>query len=400
MSKQSLLILSLDGASWEGFAPWLEQGRMPTLRGLMESGSSGTLQAVLPLFVYPNWASFWTGENPGQHTIFAFATLGETSVVGPLVDSRTLKRPTWLQLVSDHGLRVVSIYAQLTYPPQPLNGYVVSELHMREANNFTHPPDLAQELRSRFRPLLVPKSEQYFPSGGLRSTDDVHEFVQKQIQSIVQTKDVARYVLGKSPWDVGVIHFFATDPLQHALWHGVDPRHPRFDSKVHREVGEFFSALDAAMGDLIEATNPEAVVVLSLHGFTTTSKILNLSRFLGEVGILKPLSFPRRLIRKSMRIRGVGRLAKMIPRVRQIFKRPPWKPRNVFLDHKAIYVHKTEGNSKEITNTLVSALESLEDPENGCRVLRKAWRGGTIWYSRTPRMGCFGVGIRRGLYWP
>lgn len=390
MPERSLLILSFDGASWEGAEPFLEGGQMPTLKKLVEGGASGPLQSVLPTFTYPAWASFWTGENPGRHLVFAFRELKERGLGRSLVEWSSLKRPTWLELVSDHGLRTVSVYALLTYPPRPVNGYVVGDLSMRDATDFTYPPVLAEELQARFGKLLVPKSEQFFPPGGFPDLSVVQEFVQRQIQSVQQTKDIALYLLRKSPWDVALVHFFATDPLQHALWHYLDPHNKNFNTEGHGIVGKFFAALDTAMSELIENTKPTAILIFSTHGFTTCHKILNLSRYLRDVDVLQDPAPLQRLLRRIQRTRGIWRLNSLLARVsrnvHQIVHGTPWNPGHVFLDHKAIYVKRLGCDSNLITYRLARALEALEDPENGSRVIKKAWRAEEL-YSKVELPG-------------
>lgn len=390
MSKKSLLIITLDGACWEGFLPWLEQDKMPTVHKLSKSGSWGKLRTVLPTFVYPNWASFWTGENPGRHMLFSFAALGKTDITTGQLDRRNLKRPMWLEIASDCGLRVVSLYAQLTYPPPALNGYVVSELHMRQAEDFTHPPELVAELRNRFKPLMIPKAGQFFPKDGFNCQDDIRDFTHKQIQSISQTKDIAEYLFKKSPWDVGVVHFFATDPFLHALWNGVDSKHPEFNTMAHQEVGKFFSALDRAIGDLVKAVQPKAVMLFSSHGFTSTRKILNLSRLFWKTGIFKKLPLATRIVQKSQRLKGGDSLSRLLirtsPKMRELYHRRPWYFENIYLDHKAIYVRNTGKESKAVTNSIIHVLESVKDPESGTRVIRKAWRAEEL-YGRIEHSG-------------
>lgn len=358
VGSKKLLILSLDGASWEGLKPFQEQGKLSTLKALVQSGSSGSLHAMLPTFTYPNWAGFWRGENPSRHNIFAFKELGTKGVLRGLVDWNSLKSPTWLELVSARGLKVVSVHTPLTAPPRAVNGFLVADQHIRRTEDFTYPVELADELTSRFDNLHLPKSEQFFPSEGFGHLGDVREFVQKQIQSVQQTEELAEYLLKKSSWDVGLVHLFAPDPLQHALWHFVDPGHCSFSLEGHREVSNFFAALDVAIGRLIEIAKPEAVMLFSAHGFTSTRKILNLSRLFWEKGILRSNRFAKRLSRGFRGILGY----------------PQRKDGSVSLDCKAIYVYKKERKDNAITDDLIGALESLEDPANGCSVIRKAWR--------------------------
>src|SRR4030042_5735615 len=115
MNNGKLLILSLDGASWEGLKPFQEQGKLPIISSLVSSGMSGPLSSMLPTFTYPNWGSFWTGQNPGRHGIFAFKELRSRGRLHQLVGWNSLKLPTWPELAHIRGFKMVSGYAPLTY---------------------------------------------------------------------------------------------------------------------------------------------------------------------------------------------------------------------------------------------------------------------------------------------
>jgi predicted AlkP superfamily phosphohydrolase/phosphomutase len=254
--------------------------------------------------------------------------------------------------------------------------------------DFAYPPELAQELQNRFTPLLAPVWEQFFPEGGFRDASDIREFVHKQIQSIIQTKEIALYLLEKGPWDIAVVHFFALDPLQHALWHGIDSRHPGFNSETHQEVGAFFSALDTAMSDLIEASHASAVMVFSEHGFTACRGALNLSRLLVEEGIVQHLRFTERVLRRVPLLRRSRRLNRVLRRFdERIRRRAPflrWPSPSIFLETKVIYINISGKSDARMTDRVVRALQAIEDPETGSRVVRKAWRAEELY--RTPKI--------------
>ena len=131
---------------------------------------------------------------------------------------------------------------------------------------------------------MIPKPEQFFPADGFQDLQDIQEFLAKQIQSINKTKELALYLMGKSSWEVAFIQFYATDTVQHALWHYLDPDHPGFiqDPKVERAIGEFFSALDRSIGQLIQYAEPSAVLVFSDHGLRRKA-CLCVVQFVGQV---------------------------------------------------------------------------------------------------------------------
>ena len=66
------LILGLDGATWDVIKPLAEEGKLPTLKKLMEEGVWGNLESTIPPVTGPAWVSFATGRNPGKTGVFDF----------------------------------------------------------------------------------------------------------------------------------------------------------------------------------------------------------------------------------------------------------------------------------------------------------------------------------------
>jgi predicted AlkP superfamily phosphohydrolase/phosphomutase len=67
-----VIVIALDGATFDLLDPWLDEGVLPTLARLIAGGVSGRLSSTLPPITAPAWASFMTGKNPGKHGVFDF----------------------------------------------------------------------------------------------------------------------------------------------------------------------------------------------------------------------------------------------------------------------------------------------------------------------------------------
>ncbi|HEY9231562.1 MAG TPA: alkaline phosphatase family protein, partial [Blastocatellia bacterium] len=96
---------------------------------------------------------------------------------------------------------------------------------------------------------------------------------------------------GELRLDVFATHYWGTDRFQHELWHLLDESHPFFDRKEHdtniQRIHEYWSAVDATLGELLDAVGPEATVYLgSDHGFGPIKKFLCFNVWLIEEGLL------------------------------------------------------------------------------------------------------------------
>ena len=70
--RRDVLLIGLDGATFDILDPLMQQGAMPVLRGLIGSGVRATLRSTVPALTPPAWTSLVTGRGPGSHGIFDF----------------------------------------------------------------------------------------------------------------------------------------------------------------------------------------------------------------------------------------------------------------------------------------------------------------------------------------
>src|SRR5579862_1133306 len=96
-----LLIIGLDGATWDLLDPWIAQGRLPQLARLRAAGVWGPLASTVPPATLPSWATFMTGVNPGKHGIFDFTRREFGTYDVRFVNATFRKAPTVWRLLSD-----------------------------------------------------------------------------------------------------------------------------------------------------------------------------------------------------------------------------------------------------------------------------------------------------------
>ena len=120
-----VVILGLDGATFTLLDPLL-LGRLPNLGLLMREGVHGPLRSTIHPLTPAAWTSAVTGLNPGKHGIFDFRRRRPGSyALEPVNARRRDGAPLW-SLLSDMGRRVGVFNVPMTYPPEPVNGFMVS----------------------------------------------------------------------------------------------------------------------------------------------------------------------------------------------------------------------------------------------------------------------------------
>ena len=72
-AKNKVVLIGLDGATFDVIQPWIENGDLPNIYNIINSGVSGELESIYNPSSPLAWSSIITGKNPGKHGIFFFA---------------------------------------------------------------------------------------------------------------------------------------------------------------------------------------------------------------------------------------------------------------------------------------------------------------------------------------
>ncbi|MGC8491027.1 MAG: alkaline phosphatase family protein [Syntrophobacteraceae bacterium] len=309
-----LLIIGLDGAQLAVIEGLVQQGRLPHLGRLLSQGASGLLTSTLPPVTPSAWTSFMTGKNPGKHGLFDFLELVEGAYNFQYTNARSRLVPTMWDTLNSQGLRVGLFNIPMTFPPMPLEGFVVAGMDTPDADaDFIHPRELKEELTRKFGRL-----ELDIRHLGFLKNDTLRSQILDELKAMeVRRADLFLYLLEHHPVDVGMIVLSSTDTVQHYFWHYQDQSHHWNESvRGHRfesAVEEVYANVDAQVGRLLSSVPPEtSVIVMSDHGGGGIGDVvLHINQFLLDEGFLslKPIGAASRLYRRVLsllddRIRG------------------------------------------------------------------------------------------------
>ncbi len=313
-----VLIIGLDGADWRVLQPFLDEGLMPNLAHLVETGISGNLRSTVPTNSNVAWSTFLTGRNPGKHGIFDFV---QRSAQNPLLmvsaNSRSRRCETFLDTLGKYGQQIGAISIPSTLPPFPVNGFLLGGMTVRKGTPYTFPSDLAQELDEKVGG---------FPINCLRWTlmsDSLEELLDEAIAVVKQRARVLDYLVDHKDWNVLIQVFYCTDRLQHPLMHILDPMHPRHDRHLARKLGSKLRTVVRSLDEMLRRTLEQVgddvvLMVLSDHGFRSVHKAIFVRELLAREGLLQiqsaiePTRMARRLLRPLPAI-AKRALRKMVP---------------------------------------------------------------------------------------
>jgi predicted AlkP superfamily phosphohydrolase/phosphomutase len=282
-----LLIIGLDGATFDILTPMMKSGRMPNLSRLVETGVSGTLHSTRPPITPAAWTTFMTGKGPGRHGIVDFERYDVAT--GQLAFNSTyeIRERTIWEILSAKGLRVGAIHVPMTYPPRQVNGFMVSGFETPSIQaDFTWPADLKQEILRRFPDYSYRANWKHHTLGG----QEVFLRNLRHIQhSFHQGAELTRFCGDRYGWDVLMVLFKLVDNLQHKTWKYLDPKTaPRYPRQAEL-AASCFNELDKALGSLFDYArgNGASILMMSDHGHGSLDGKAQPNLLLRQWGYLK-----------------------------------------------------------------------------------------------------------------
>ncbi len=262
-----VLLIGLDGATFDVLGPLMERGLLPELKEMVDHGVSGPLESTRPPITPAAWTTFMTGKGPGKHGIIDFLRYDPHTNVLSFNDNRkiSLKAKTIWQILSDKHYRVGSINVPMTFPPEPVNGFMISGFDTPQGECFTHPRHLQAEILQRYPDYTHEKKWERRAAGG----DDLFAKNLEYIcQSFDRGYDLARFCGDKYGWDVMMVLYKLVDNLQHKAWRHIDERTKHDDPARARLTEQCWVKLDAVVGRLkaLAREHDADVIVMSDHG--------------------------------------------------------------------------------------------------------------------------------------
>jgi len=260
-----VLMLGLDGATWDVLGPLMDQGVMPTLRSLVETGASGPLESTKPPITPAAWTTFMTGKGPGRHGIIDFLRYDPETHRLVFNDNQKIRQKTIWQILSEKNFRVGSINVPMTFPPEKVNGFMISGFDTPTGRDFTYPPELQDEILARHPDYTHEKKWERRPLGGDALFARNLEYI---AQSFERGFRLAEFCGGKYGWDVLMVLFKLVDNLQHKAWRYLDPRTRDSHPIRARLTLQCFARLDAVLARLrsFAEAHDAAILLMSDHG--------------------------------------------------------------------------------------------------------------------------------------
>jgi len=395
--KKKLILLGLDGAAFPLLDPYMKEGVMPNLRAIRQKGAWGELASTMPATTPPAWASCCTGVNPGRHGILDFRESPKRDRNRPLISSRSVRMPRIWHLLNRNGRSTVMLNVPLTYPPEPVNGAMISGLMTPDGDeNYTYPPELVPEMKQALGDYIVnidiPRYDTELPGDAQAFLDDVERTFDLRVKAY-------HYLQKRFQPDFMMAVFILTDRIQHLFWKYLDPAFDLYNSHmaslIRPRVKDLYRKLDDAIGDIAENLPSDTnLIIVSDHGFGGTEAYFNVNQWLQDHGWLKVkpgAAIKKRLFFAAMKLNDEPWVKRSLPdgfqswlrgRVRgtrSSFKSDleasiDWERTRAYfpsIPSQGIYLTKPD---EHLVTEIEDALRALKD-DAGKPVIDKIWRG-------------------------
>ncbi len=286
MAKRRLLLVGWDAADGKIIRSLQQQGALPFLTRLCQSGVSGHLATLWPMLSPMLWTSIATGKHAWKHGVCGFIEPSPTGGVQPVSQFSRRTKAFW-NILQQNGLRCHLLGWWPSHPVERLQGIAVSNFfgkspppHPQDwpllpgtvhparysellAGLRVHPRELDQSHLQPFVPLLA------------RIDQERDRRLHALAHIIAETASLhaaATAAMQLEDWDLTAIYYDALDHFSHLFMAYRPPRLPwvtDHDFTLYQHVIDTaYRFLDQMLGALLTLAGEDTtVIVISDHGF-------------------------------------------------------------------------------------------------------------------------------------
>ena len=395
-----VIILGLDGASFDFLMPWIKDGKLPVFQSALKDGCHGIISSTIPSITCPALPTIYTGMNPGNTGIFSFENPDGTIVSSSDIDYK----PIW-EILTDNGKRSLISNLRTTYPPEHINGIMICNLHAKLAeksglnswenseSSWVYPNELEHDLEgwaidydhflNEIRNKILDKN----PDG----IENVRNLVKLRARKFIE-------LLMKDHFDFAFHWIEHTDTLNHLSWGNKEI------------ILQFYqNVIEPIIAEIRDTFSDDNIIIISDHGAAEQStKNLSINTWLRDNGYLstnrlsnyfysmvKPMvsKMRRRIPQRNNRSRrknstnqnGENTIGEKIlfPNLKKKMFMLDW---NKTLAYSSlgwgIHLNKHAKNGHdEICGQLINKLKHLND-ENGLPIFSGVWKRDEIYFGK------------------
>lgn len=409
-----LIVLGLDGATFDIIKPLIESGKLPTFKKVMENGSYGKLRSTRIPISPSAWSSFLTGLRPINNSIFDFVKRVENSYEFRPVNSSDRKGTNIWECLEDSNKTCGILNVPSTYPPEDINNFMISGFPCPTNIKWIKPRELLEELEENLGEINL-QPEVFYTEG-----NEVN-FIKDQYRCWENTERIFDYLWNKKDLDIFIAVFKPLDEILHGLWKSIDETYPSHEKyrKYKKDVLGLYKKADELLSKIIkEKAKDTSLIIMSDHGFGPVHSTLYMNNWLIDQGYMKfkdnlGTNFKRLLHNLGFNLEnmfnfgkkiglmkfakkiaypsdGKSFLSKIIDNLFLYFKDIDWERTKAYSrgNFGQIYINKKgreprgcidEKEYSRVVNEIYNKLKNFKDPRTGERIFDKIFKRDEIY---------------------
>ena len=272
--EKKIVVLGIDGVPYSFLKTGLDEGKFPNIRKITkENGRLKKYNSVYPTVSSVAWTSYMTGKNPAEHSIFGFVDRNTNpfSLKIPLASDRTAK--TLWEKLSLEGKKVLVMNVPVTYPPEEVNGILISGFLTPGIEKVVQPSSYVGYLKEKG--YVIDVDPRFGHTDRRKFMDELHKALDIRMEVFFD-------LLSKDNYFLAQCHIMETDRINHFFWGDYEDR-----GEFGDDFDKFYTKLDEWIGKTYELLNDQDIfIVLSDHGFCKVKYNVQINQFLEDEGYL------------------------------------------------------------------------------------------------------------------
>ncbi|MCL4447302.1 MAG: alkaline phosphatase family protein [Thermoplasmatales archaeon] len=373
-----VVVIGIDGACWDPILPYIDKGELNGYAQFWKNGLHGSLLSTIPYLTQPAWKSYSIGKNPGKTGVYHWSRIDWKELKFRSLNSTSFHGDDYWDILSQKGHRVSIIDMPSTFPPDKVNGIMISGMNHGDGP-WTYPEEFEKNIPSWF------------------VKDGIHLFRKNQDPEVtmngIESEIKSRFDMAEMLWDADLVHLSVemNDHVSHFMWNN--------DHIMYRN----FRANDEGIQRVLNKNKEGYTILMSDHGNGPIEDEFYTNEFLAREGFLSlQESDSRGVSRESIVDLGTklkldrlvnklpnslqNRIVKRIKAMESVMETDPekrinWKESKVVaLDEGMLYVNPLYDDEKSsILEELTNRFKSLRS-KSGKNVIKNVLRGNEIYW--------------------
>ncbi|HEU5041098.1 MAG TPA: alkaline phosphatase family protein [Gemmatimonadales bacterium] len=263
-----LVMIGLDAADLDLVRRLAGEGALPTLRRLMEAGTTGALAGNASRFAGGVWPTFYTGRDVAAHGLFHNKLWRHERMRCEIARADWFPEPPFWERLGGSGLRLAVLDVPMTVAtPKPIDGISLAGWGTHDViARGAWPPALWDELVQAHGKPRMP-AELF----GAQTPRTLERLETELLAATEQMARIGTSLLARERWDLFLLVLGGLHRGGHYLWDlsqiAADRLSPDRRRRLETSLRRLYEAADRALGAVLAAAPPGArVLVFAVHG--------------------------------------------------------------------------------------------------------------------------------------